>query len=83
MNTLFIVVWVITLTVPTSCPDYKPDPYTGEYPMMHCLVAHYKTITKNMRKEFKTKEEAQKFIDNASDDIRPTMKILEENHEDS
>ena len=39
--------WKVDETIPTACPDYVPDPYTGEYPSTHCLVYHCKTITEN------------------------------------
>jgi len=41
--------WKVYLNVPTECPDYKPDPYTGQYPPSHCLVYHTKTIEKEMK----------------------------------
>lgn len=66
------------MSVPTECPDYKPDPYTGRYPMTHCLVMHYKTETKEMSRSFHTRQEAEAFVDGAPENIKPLMKILEE-----
>lgn len=57
--------WKVDKTIPIPCPDYKPDPYTGEYPSTHCLVYHCKTITENRTAEFETDKEAQDFIDKA------------------
>lgn len=62
MNTL---TWKVDKTVPTACPDYQPDSYTGEYPSIHCLVYHCKTFTEERSKEFSSKEEAQQFINKA------------------
>ena len=74
---MWIVMWTLLVTVPTECPDFEPDPYTGEYPMVHCLVYHTKTIERKMEKRFDSKEEAEKFIADAPDNIRPLMKIEE------
>jgi len=57
--------WKVDKTIPTACPDYKPDPYTGEYPIYHCAVYHYETITENMSKEFSTDKEAKDFASKA------------------
>lgn len=57
--------WKVSKTIPTACPDYKPDPYTGEYPSMHCLVYHCETITENKSAEFSTEKEAKDFADKA------------------
>lgn len=73
---MWLVIWTLTMTVPAECPDFKPDPYTGRYPMTHCLVYHTKTVTKDMSKSFETKEEAEKFISDAPDDIRSTMRLV-------
>jgi len=56
-----ILTWKINKTVPTACPAYNPDPYTGEYPSFHCSVYHCKLITEERTKEFITKEEAKDF----------------------
>ena len=66
---MWIVLWTITVTVPTECPDYKPDPYTGQYPMMSCGVYHCETVNEDKSKSFKTREEAQAFIDSGPKDI--------------
>jgi len=73
----YIVLWTVLLTVQAECPDYKSDPYTGQYPMTHCLVLHYKTIKKDMRQEFSTRKEAEDFIAKAPEEIRKTMTIQE------
>ncbi len=57
--------WKVTKTIPTECPDYKPDPYTGEFPMRHCLVYHCKTVVEERAQSFETNEEARLFADNA------------------
>lgn len=56
------LVWFVTVTVPTECPDWKPDPYTGLYPSYHCAVYHCKTETKKMEKDFASEEEAKAFV---------------------
>ena len=71
------VIWSITVTVPTECPDYKPDPYTGKWPMTRCSVYHSETIDRNMQKEFEVKEEAEEFIKNAPENIRKAMLLKE------
>jgi|ERR1035437_340563 hypothetical protein len=57
--------WKVDKTIPTACPDYQPDPYTGEYPTFHCLVYHCKTITESKTAEFETEEIAKEFISKA------------------
>lgn len=57
--------WKIDKTIPTACPDYVHDPYTGEYPSFHCLVYHFKTIIENKSAEFLTEKEAKDFADKA------------------
>lgn len=57
--------WKVTKNVPISCPDYVPDPYTGEYPSVHCAVYHYETVTNDMSKEFSTLKEIKEFISKA------------------
>jgi len=57
--------WKVDKIIPTPCPDYVPDPYTGEYPSFHCLVYHCKTITETRTKEFSTKKEAVEFAEKA------------------
>ena len=57
--------WKVNKTIPTACPDYVPDPYTGEYPLIHCLVYHCKTITENKSAEFPSEKEAKDFADKA------------------
>lgn len=56
-----LLTWKVYKTIPIPCPDYKPDPYTGEYPSTHCLVYHCKTITENKTAEFPTTKEAEAF----------------------
>jgi len=58
---MYILTWKVDKTIPTACPDYQPDPYTGEYPMTHCLVYHSKTITEDKTAEFSSKKEAEIF----------------------
>ena len=57
--------WKVDKTIPTDCPDYVPDPYTGKYPTFHCLVYHSKTITEDKTAEFKTNKEAEEFASKA------------------
>ena len=57
--------WKVDKTVPTACPDYTPDPHTGEYPSFHCAVYHCETITETKSKEFRIKEKAKDFADKA------------------
>lgn len=59
------VIWKTTNTVPTSCPDYVPDVYTGQYPAIHCSVYHCKEITEEKTATFESEERAQEFIKNA------------------
>jgi hypothetical protein len=59
------LLWKVDLMTPAPCPDApKRDPYTGEYPsvMIGCLVAHFKTETREMDKSFPTEEEADAFM---------------------
>jgi len=57
--------WKVSKTVPTACPDFKPDPYTGELPSTHCLVYHCETVTEKRSAVFATQEEADLFKKNA------------------
>jgi len=56
-----ILTWKVIKTIPTACPDYQPDKYTGEYPSTHCSVYHCETITENKTTEFETEEKAKEF----------------------
>ena len=60
-----ILTWKIDKTVQVECPDYKPDPYTGEYPAIHCATLHYENVTQTKSKEFLNEEEADFFIKGA------------------
>lgn len=62
---MYKVTWKVTKSVPTSCPDFKPDPYTGEYPSYHCAVYHCEQVTTDMSKEFETVQEALNFMSQA------------------
>lgn len=73
----FIVAWSVIVNAPAPCPDYKPNPYTGEYPSSHCLVYHTQREVKQMQESFKTRKEAEAFIAEAPKTIKPNMKILE------
>ena len=75
--TAVIVVWIVSVWVNIPCPDWKPDPYTGQYPMVHCAVLHGKNIDREMSQTFASREAAEEFIKNAPDEIRPKMRILE------
>lgn len=59
--------WKYDTTEPTECPDFKPNLYTGEYPSTHCLVYHFKNVTKEMAKSFDSQEAADEFKKNAPD----------------
>ena len=62
-----LLTWKVDKTIPTPCPDYKPDPYTGEYPSFHCAVYHCETITENKTAGFLTDKEAKDFASKAPD----------------
>lgn len=73
--------WIVNKTIPTSCPDYTPDTYTGEYPSMQCLVYHCKTVTEHKEFDFETREEAEKFTEQAPyscSEFRLDGKLLED-----
>lgn len=57
--------WKVSKTVPTACPDYTLDPYTGEYPSFHCAVYHCTTVTEEKHRGFETKKEALAFASGA------------------
>lgn len=57
----YTLTWQVTQRVPIECPDYKPDPYTGNYPSSHCAVYHCEIRTTSMKKTFDTLEEAEAF----------------------
>lgn len=61
----YVVSWVVTKTVPAPCPDFVPDPYTGELPAFHCAVYHTQNIVEVKSKTFETEEEAIAFANNA------------------
>lgn len=61
----YIVTWVFKAHVSVPCPDYKPDPYTGQYPTIMCAVAHHKLVTENRTQSFDTLKEAEIFINRA------------------
>ena len=57
--------WKVKRTVPTECPNFKPDPYTGDYPNYHCAVYHIETIIEERSMRFEKAEELDKFRANA------------------
>lgn len=58
--------WKVDSTEQAPCPDFVPDPYnTGQMPSRHCLVYHFKNVTKEMHKSFPSKEDADKFKESA------------------
>lgn len=59
------ITWKVDKTIPTECPDYRPDPYTGAYPQTHCAVYHCKTITEEKTATFEKDWECESFINNA------------------
>ncbi|HEB13600.1 MAG TPA: hypothetical protein ENI13_01320 [candidate division CPR3 bacterium] len=65
----YILRWKVRKTVAAACPDYKPDPYTGEYPKTHCLVMHTQEVVDDMGQEFESLEELEKFKEGAPQDI--------------
>ncbi len=79
-NTFFswIVLWTVTVTVPTGCPDFVPDPYTGKYPTTRCGVWHTETTERNMSKIFETSKQAQLFILNAPKYLIKKMRMEEQ-----
>ena len=72
----YLVIWIVSTWVSTPCPDFKPNPYTGEYPQSMCLVNHGKYESKEMERFFDTKDEAEKFIANSPKDIKNSMKLI-------
>ncbi len=66
---LWIVSWVVRVWLTDPCPDYKPDPYTGKYPRIHCMVNHGHFEDKSMLAKFITEAEADGFISNGPKEI--------------
>lgn len=65
MNILiYVVSWCLLKTVPTSCPNFKPDEF-GNYPKTSCLVYHTKTDTVCYTKSFTNKDSACSFYERA------------------
>jgi hypothetical protein len=60
-----VLQWFAFVTERAPCPDYKPDPYTGELPATHCLVSHTKRVARLMERSFLDQEAADKFIRSA------------------
>jgi hypothetical protein len=69
------LLWKVLVTVATGCPDYKQDPYTGEYPNACCAVSHTIVIEKDMCREFETQEEVDAFIKGAPAGITFEVRI--------
>lgn len=64
-----IVVWIVSYV--TGCPS-DPDPYgrlSGAVNAVACV--EYSTKTK----DFETLKAAKEFVENAPEDLRPSMKI--------
>lgn len=73
--------WKVRTQEPAPCPDYQPDPYTGQYPSTHCLVYHYKDVIIEKTKEFATEKEAKIFAVNAPNscyDFKLNGKLLKD-----
>lgn len=56
-----MLTWKVDKTIPVECPDFKPNPYTGEYPSTHCAVCHFESITEEKASFFATEKEAKDF----------------------
>jgi len=59
------LIWKVDVNEPVPCPDFVPDPYTGQYPSTHCLVYHFKVSTREFSKTFAGETEAAEFKKNA------------------
>ena len=57
----YILIWFVSQWVSTSCPDFVPNPYTGEYPNNRCLALHGRTVEVRMKREFNSMEELEEF----------------------
>ena len=73
----WLVCWYVTISVNAECPDFKPDPYTGEMPNAHCAVMHGNTEKYAKTKWFGTKIEADDFIKAAPPYIKKRMAIVD------
>lgn len=74
----FMVSWTVSIWVSDPCPDFKPDRYTGQYPQINCLAihGHFESIQKS--EMFKSREDAETFINNAPPGMsKETFKIQE------
>lgn len=56
------VTWKVNGSRPASCPDYKPDPDTGQYPSTHCDVYHQESYTEDRERSFNSRKEAEAFV---------------------
>ena len=56
--------WKVKKTVRAGCPNWRLDPYTGDWPPP-CTIAHYKDVEIDMRREFQTVLEAVAFREEA------------------
>ncbi len=77
----WLVCWFVAISVNAECPDFKPDPYTGEMPNAHCAVYHGKTEKIAKTKWFDTKIEANDFISKAPQEIKKRMKLIDATEE--
>ena len=63
---IFLVTWQAMIQHQVGCDNGPPpNPYTGEPPNYSYADYCFEFITKIMRREFPTKEEAEKFIKDA------------------
>lgn len=73
----YIVLWYIITTVPVSSPFPKADEYTGKISYEQTLVQHLDTRSEVKYRAFDTKDEAQRFIDRAPENVKEGMKLVE------
>lgn len=70
------LVWWLTATVSTACPDYKADPYTGELSQTPCLVNHCVATNVVRSETFATRADAEKFKSQAPAALRKRMVLI-------
>ena len=72
----WLVVWFVTVTWSTG-PTVEADPYTGMFPTMVNANAVLHSSTSMKKRAFKTKQEADDFINKAPDEVKSKMHLVD------
>lgn len=73
----WIVCWYIVTTVSAGAPPAESDRYTSKMPMTQHALLYLQAKEQLMNRVFDSEEDALEFMDNAPDEIKEKMKLIQ------